>query len=303
MAFVQRPLSNVLDIHSMSALACQFSADNLHTIDLPYRLSSWALDEPHNVALWFDENQQLVAWAGLQTPFWTVDIVCCPAAEAALHAEILRWAVGRARETLHTPFGRPAWYVDVFSGQLNRIRDLVKAGFECQSAVGENSWSKVLMRRALETPVKIYVPPAGFNVRPLAGEKEVAAYVELHRAVFESKNMTVEWRGRVLRHPEYRPDLDIVVAAPDGRMGAFCVGWLDDKNHTGRVEPLGCHPDFRRYALGRVALSEGLRRLQSLGAQTIFVETDSYRNTAFALYEAFDFQVVQSVLVYKIEIN
>jgi len=62
---------------------------------------------------------------------------------------------------------------------------------------------------------------------------------------------------------------------------------------------LGCHRDFRRYALGRVALSEGLHRLQSLGAQRIFVETDSYRNTAFQLYEAFDFQVLKDVLVFR----
>jgi len=51
--------------------------------------------------------------------------------------------------------------------------------------------------------------------------------------------------------------------------------------------------------LGRVALSEGLRRLQALGAQNIFVETDNYRNTAFRLYESFDFQVIQNVLVFR----
>jgi len=65
------------------------------------------------------------------------------------------------------------------------------------------------------------------------------------------------------------------------------------------VEPLGCHKDFRCFALGRVALSEGLRRLQSRGAQNIFVETDTFRNTAFRLYESFDFQVIQNVFVYR----
>jgi hypothetical protein len=57
--------------------------------------------------------------------------------------------------------------------------------------------------------------------------------------------------------------------------------------------------DFRQYALGRVALSEGLSRLKSLGARNIFVETDSYPNTAFRLYETFDFQVNQNVLIYR----
>jgi len=48
-----------------------------------------------------------------------------------------------------------------------------------------------------------------------------------------------------------------------------------------------------------VALAEGLQRLQARGARQIFVETDSYRNTAFQLYESFDFQVIRDVLVYR----
>lgn len=283
----------------MAALARQCSENNLHVVDLPYRLSSWTFDNPENVQLWFDEHQQLVAWAALQTPFWTIDYVCLPDLEINLHQAILAWADQRARANLHTAQGRPAWFVPVFSGQTNRIRDLEKVGFKCQSDVGEDSWSKVLMRRSSQLPVKAYAPRSGFIARPLAGEKEVQQYVELHQSVFESKNMTVEWRTRTLQHPDYRPDLDIVVEASDGRLVAFCICWFNENLQMGQVEPLGSHKDFRQYALGRVALSEGLRRLQTLGAQHIFVETDNYRNTAFRLYEAFDFQVIQDVQVYR----
>jgi ribosomal protein S18 acetylase RimI-like enzyme len=68
---------------------------------------------------------------------------------------------------------------------------------------------------------------------------------------------------------------------------------------TGQIEPLGSHKDFRRYGLGRAALSEGLRRLQSLGVQKILVETDNYRNAAFKLYESFGFETKQDVHVYR----
>ncbi len=299
MTILQRSFSNMTDKYRMSVLAEQFPAECLHITDLPYRLSSWALDDPDNVGLWFDENQQLVAWAVLQTPFWTIDYVCQPAIELTLHPEILAWADRRAGATLDTPYGHSVWFTTVFSGQVGRIRDLEKAGFECQSDVGEDSWSKVLMRRSVEAPVKVYTAPSGYIVRPLAGEKEVEAYVELHRAVFESKNMTVDWRKRSLEHPAYKPELDIVVESPDGRLAAFCICWFDETSLDGRVEPLGCHKDFRRLALGRVALSEGLRRLQMLGAKNILVETDNYRDTAFRLYESFDFQVIQDVLVYR----
>lgn len=302
MAATQRSYAGKADQIQMSALARQFFAENLHVSDLPYRFSSWALDQPENVSLWFDESQQLVAWAILNTPFWIIDYAYHPMAEPDLHQEILAWADQRARTVKETEYGHPAWFALAFSGQTGRIRNLEKAGFACQADVGEDSWSKVLMQRSAQTPVKRYKPPAGFTVRPLAGEKEVQAYVELHRATFESKNMTIDWRLRTLEHPDYTADLDLVVEAPDGRLGAFCIGWLGkDPEGTlvGQVEPLGCHPDFRRYALGRVALAEGLTRLQALGAQEIFVETDSYRNTAFRLYESFGFEVIQDVLVYR----
>ena len=283
----------------MSALVRQCPENHLHVIDLPYRLSSWAFDHPENIRLWFDQKQRLVAWAALQTPFWTIDYVCHPEAEIGLHPEILAWADQRACETINTASGHPAWFIPAFSGQSDRIRDLESAGFKCQSEVGNEAWSKVLMRRSCQTPIKVYEPRSGFIVRPLAGEKEVKDYVELHQSVFESKNMTIDWRKRTLQHPDYMPELDIVVESPHGRLVAFCICWLDKHSMAGHVEPLGCHKDFRQYALGRVALSEGLRRLQSLGARTIFVETDNYRNTAFRLYESFDFQVIQNVLVYR----
>jgi mycothiol synthase len=299
-AITQRSISTDQDKVLMSALARQCPESNLHVVDLPYRFSSWAFDDPENIGLWFDEDQGLVAWAALQTPFWTIDYACHPEHETALHQEILSWADYRAQLIRNTPYGRPAWFVMVFSGQNERIRDLENAEYGCQSEVGEDSWSKVLMRRSAQTPVKVYAPrSAGFTVRSLAGQEEVPKYVELHQSVFESKNMTVEWRARTLQHPDYRPDLDVVVESPDGRLVAFCVCWLDQDSMTGHVEPLGCHKDFRQYALGRVALSAGLRRLQSLGAQNILVETDNYRNTAFRLYQSLGFEVIRDVLVYR----
>ncbi len=299
MAVFQRSFSHESDKYQMSTLARQFSGDNLHVIDLPYRLSSWVFDNPDNIGLWFNEKQQLIAWAVLQTPWWTIDYVYDSAVDLNLHHEILAWAEHRARAAINTAYGHPAWFVMIFSGQVNRIYDLEQAGFQCQSNVGDDSWSSVLMRRSVEKPVKVYKPPVGFTVRSLVGENEVKDYVDLHQSVFESKNMTVDWRLRTLKHPFYKPELDIVVESPYGRLVAFCICWFDENSHEGQVEPLGCHKDFRQYALGRVALSEGLHRLQSRGAKNIFVETDCYRNTAFRLYESFDFQVIQDVLVYR----
>jgi ribosomal protein S18 acetylase RimI-like enzyme len=307
MIIQQRPFTGPADLPAMLALARQFPGEALHVIDLPYRFSSWALDDPGNVALWFDESNQLQAWAALQAPFWMLDYTQNPGHAAHLFPAILDWADQRARQLRHTPFERPAWYANVFAGQVELIRCLEQAGFACQADLGEDSWSKVLMERPAGLPLTAYPPRPGFTVRPLsglaAGPADVPAYVELHRTVFGTKNMTVEWRLRTLQQPDYNPELDLLVVdaggQADGRPVAFCIAWLQPELRIGQIEPLGCHPDYRKFALGRVALAEALHRLEAHGARTILVETDSFRNTAFRLYESLGFQVIQDVLVYR----
>ena len=288
----QQKYSGEEDQREMIQLARETQAEYIHVIDLPYRLSSWALDEPDNVGLWVDEHGQLVAWAVMQTPFWTIDYVLRPDTDSDLHTQILRWADKRAQDLITTPYGHPAWFVNVPADQTKRRQELEQNRYASQADAGKDAWSSVWMERSGKIDVPSYPLPAGFTIRSLAGESEVEAYVELHQAVFETKNMTTEWRIRTIKHPAYIPDLDIVVVAPDGRLAAFCIGWIcptSDGGLRGQIEPLGCHADFRSYALGRVALYETLRRLQQHGAEPIFVETDSYRNTAFRLYESVGF--------------
>lgn len=286
----------------MAALVRAFPADHLHVVDLPYRSSSWAFDNPENVGLWTTPGGQLLAWVVMQTPFWTIDYACHPDADRDLRRQIWIWADGRAHALLDTRFGHPMWFVNVLADQRDHIRDLEEAGFASQADVAEDSWSKVLMRRVTGAPVDEYALPAGFTIRPLAGEAEVEAYVALHRAVFESKSMTVDWRARILRRPEYTPDLDLVAVVPDGRLAGFCICWLDRSLIvSGQIEPLGVGAEWRALGLGRALLSEGLRRLILGGAEQIYVETDSYRGAALELYESCGFQIVRDVLVYRKE--
>jgi mycothiol synthase len=301
-----RTFSDENDLRAMEALARATRPANLHVMDLPYRFSAGASDDPENIHLWSDETGRLLAWAMLEIPHYSLDFVCLPKLESDLLPRILAWADQRSREhpdlvPLGTPEGGPCWFVNIFSDQAARIRILESAGFACQADVGEYSWSKVFMQRPAAMPVNDYRIPDGFIVRPLAGASEVEAYVQLHRATFRSNSMNAAWRNRMLHHPAYNPDLDLVVETPDGRLGAFCICWLDSNGteKVGQIEPLGCHPDFRRYALGRLALAEGLRRLQAHAASQIFVETDNWRNTAFQLYESLGFQVAKNVLVYR----
>lgn len=303
MNITQHPYTGTADQQRMAALTHVTAADNLHVVDLLYRLSSWAFDYPENISLWSDEQGQLVAWAVLQTPFWAIDYAYDPAVSANMHQRILSWADQTAQKLLDTASGRPIWFINVFADQHDRIRDLEQAGFASQANVGEDSWSKVLMLRPAQMRIEHPQLPAGFTLRPLAGAHEAAAYVELHRAVFASTSMTDEWRRRTVQRPEYIPELDLVIEAPDGRLAAFCVCWYDEAGpagcSSGQIEPLGVREEYRHLGLARAILAEGIERLQQRGAEQIFVETDDYRDAAFQLYQSVGFCVSQNVLVYR----
>jgi mycothiol synthase len=302
----QRKFTGASDQNKIIDLCRRASAETLHVIDLPYRLSSWALDDPGNVGLWEDEYGQLVAWAIMQSPFWTIDYAFQTGLESELHAQVLEWADQRARHLLSTPYGHPSWFVNVFPHQAERIQLLEHDGFTCQSTNSEDAWTQVWMEREGNSLPPVASLPPGFTARPLAGEAELEAYVELHQAVFETKNMTVEWRQRTINHPDYQPGADMVVVAPDGELAAFCIGWLG-KNATGerigQIEPLGRHAAYQGFGLGRSILCETIHRLIELGAQNIYVETDGFRTAAFQLYESVGFKVLADVLVYGKDYN
>jgi mycothiol synthase len=299
----QRAYQGDSDRQRMAALVHVDSAAHPHVVDLPYRLSSSAFDDPGNICLWEDDRGELLAWAVLQLPFWTIDYAYHPSAPATMHAQILAWADARARLPDGAGPGRPMWIVNVFEQQQQRRRELEAAGFTSQADLGDDSWFQLILTRSASMPVPETPPPAGFSIRSLHGAAEVEAYVALHRNAFQSENMTTAWRLRTLQQPAYRPELDLVAVAPDGRLAAFCVGWFDphgvDGRPSGQIEPLGVHQDFQGQGLARAILAEGVRRLGQHGAEQLLVETDNYRPAAIALYESTGFRIERKVLVYR----
>lgn len=302
MNIVQRGFHGASDLAAMASLVHRFPADNEHVADLPWRLASPALDDPGYVGLWLDPYGSLLAWAVMQRPFWTIDYALHPDMSLDLHRDVLAWADSRARDLSGTGQGLAAWFIHLFAHHTARRRDLELAGFVDQSAVGEDSWSKVLLCRSAADPVPEYPVPPGYTIRPLAGEDEVEAYVALHRDAFGTLNMTPEWRARTLRRPEYMADLDLVAVAPDGRLAAFCVAWLDTQSTretSGQIEPLGVRDEHRHLGLGKAMLAEALCRLHRHGARAVYVETDNYRDGALATCCSAGFSVLHDIVVYR----
>jgi ribosomal protein S18 acetylase RimI-like enzyme len=264
--------------------------------DAPYRLASWSLDHPENVALWQDQTGRLLAYAAIQEPFLTLDYAIHPDARPHnLESQIVQWAINRSPAIAHRQQRTFPLYLWVNGSEDPIIPLLESFGFI------EDDWQKITYTRPLQSDhasrITYHLPP-GFTLRPLNGSAEVEAYVELHRAAFQTKNMTVEWRQRTLQMPQYRPDLDLVIAAPDGRLAAFCITWLHPNGRTGEIEPLGVHPDFQRLGLGRAIALAALHRLQTLGATQANVTTDGERDPARQLYESIGFQRQSLLLGY-----
>lgn len=283
-----RPFMGVADFAAIDAMTAALPYA-LHRIDLPWRLASPAACDPTHTRVWTAADGTPIAWAILQFPAWhclDYEIVHGPH-RAELEAAILTWAVEQlsneaSRRNADLPF-----YVSARSDDPERLDATRRAGFV------SDDWGYVHMTRSLCQPLAQPVPVDGFQIRSLRGEAEVEAYVAAHRAAFATTNMTVDWRRRTLRDQRYVPDLDLVAESSDGRVVAFCVGWLlrTATDTMAQVEPLGVLPGFQRMGLGRALLAETFWRARSLGANWIEVDAESINDASRSLYESAGFRI------------
>jgi ribosomal protein S18 acetylase RimI-like enzyme len=154
-------------------------------------------------------------------------------------------------------------------------------------------------RLADEPPVE---PPAGFRLRTVEAE-DFSARVELHRTVWAPSSVTEESYRDVQAAWPYRPDLDCIAEAADGRLAAYCLAWLDPDNGVGEFEPVGTHPDFRRLGLGSAVCRFALRRLQQVDATQaiVYAVVDPSNPGAKALYQSIGFVESSRLLRYVLD--
>ena len=144
-------------------------------------------------------------------------------------------------------------------------------------------------RRSLDGPVPEVPPTPGYTIRSLGVIEELpsrswASWRAFHPDAPDEDYEGWDWYLNIQRQPLYRRDLDIVAVAPDGEIAAFCTVWYDDCTRTAVYEPVGTVPEHQRRGLGRAILTEGLRRVQRMGAMTAFVS--GFSPAANALYDS-----------------
>lgn len=249
----------------------------LHVGDLAWmRFQHQGREQEWRVRLWQQDGTD-VAWAWLRLPdsnvFWCIR----PDLRGSLTDEVLEWAEAEVA-------GRQLG-VEVQSTDATALAILERRGYRCdaEATVRAVHWRDL----ADVLPVE---PPAGFRLRTVEPE-DLSARVELHQAVWAPSRVTEASFRDVQRAWPYRPDLDCIAEAPDGRLAAYCLAWLDPDNRAGEFEPVGTHPDFRRLGLGSAVCRFALQRLREEGATQamVYAVVDPSNPGAKALYESIGF--------------
>ncbi|HJT59268.1 MAG TPA: GNAT family N-acetyltransferase [Ktedonobacteraceae bacterium] len=262
-----------------------------HLIDLPWRLCSPTINEGHDAAFWEDAEGQVVGFAAWQYYWAALDFFILPAPQMQeVEAALFAWADERFRE-LDEERGHPLPYWVEFCDDDRERQQLIEAhGFML-----EVDYSYISLQHMLVDLAPVPALPDGFLLRSLAGESEVAELAEMHRMAFESTAMTTEWRTRVIHTSQYRPELDLVICAPDGSLVGSCLGWFEPSRLVAQIEPISVHPRFQRRGLGRILLLEMLHRFQAHGASSAIIEPSIENAPIRKACESVGFQMTHTI--------
>jgi mycothiol synthase len=152
----------------------------------------------------------------------------------------------------------------------------------------KDGWTESQWRCDLDQPIPDFPIVEGYTIRSLGDESELparswASFRGFHPNELVENYQGWDWYHNIQRCPLYRRDLDMVAATGDV-IAAIATFWFDDVTRTAYIEPVATVPEHQRRGLQKAILSEGLRRLQRLGAVRVFV--GGYEPGPNALYSS-----------------
>lgn len=141
------------------------------------------------------------------------------------------------------------------------ISMLAGAGLRASSEPGVvASWLEAARRPAVP------VLPPGYR---LMSQAEAPGH--LHPLVARNGPEVADRLGRCSL---YRPDLDLMVEAPDGRAAGYGLFWADPVTRVGLVEPMRTEEPHRGRGIASCILTTGLGRLAASGCDRLKVSND-----------------------------
>jgi GNAT superfamily N-acetyltransferase len=277
--------------------------DYPHIGDLQWWCRDGSLDNQQNWRFWYLDTGEALA-LGIVAGHEIICLLHPDFRTRERYRMVHQWAVQRVKERAEQQGERQyeiweqAWGIAT-GDDLEVERFLEREGFERQDL------SYLCYRRSLIEPAPAPVLPTGWTLRPITGEAEAEMRAALqHDAFFRGGDTAYEeatMRQRaVMRMPQYDPQLDLMIIAPDGTPAAGCICWVDPVNHVGLFEPVGTRPQYRRQGLATALMLGGLERLRERGMQAALVigehpgteeKSTEFTSSRF-VYEAVGFQVL-----------
>ena len=263
-----------------------------------------ALDEVRGqTIMWLDDADKLQAFCMLD-PYNNLLFECV---DTANYSSLFKFAVEFCsriiKDNNKEKIKYPTLDVCCWGDDHQRLNCLKKENFQLEPI------ETVYFKRSIkEVKERITLPP-GFLLRPMAGEQEIEAYVDLHQKAFGTGQMTIAFRRAIMTSPEYDPQLDLVVQDPEGRLVAFCVCQINESEikllgeRAGLTDPIGVHPDLRNMGLAKALINEGLVRLRSRGMDYAKLGTSSDNLAMIQLAKSMGFYETSRKLWFSREVG
>lgn len=276
----------------------EYPYSGIHIGDLDW----WVFYDPSGVPLqdkvrlWFD-GEQLAAWMWSNLHHSDYELFIHPAyrgtpQQDAVLMQTIDALSTRIRQQPREDDSKPQITGYPNEDETAHIALLERLGF---------SRSEYLINFAQDIRGTLPAPvlPDGFTflerMRPEDAEQRALA----HKDAFQPHSkMTPDYYRAFMNAPGYDPELDIVAAAPDGTIVSYAMGWIDADNRLSVFEPVGTRYEFHRRGLGKAALLEGLRRLQSRGVETALVSCKADKPGNVIFYQSAGFQICNRVLAF-----
>jgi mycothiol synthase len=176
----------------------------------------------------------------------------------------------------------------VWAPEQDRLRQDILGG---QGYI-KGDWPEYQWRRQLGVPIPDAGLAPGYSIRSLEDGLELLERCYASGLAFHDGDIKLAinnrkdpgWYRNIQTAPLYRRDLDLVAIAPEGAIAAFCTIWFDDTTRSAYFEPVATVPEYQRRGISKALLTEGLRRLNRMGATTAFVS--GYSAAANSLYQS-----------------
>jgi ribosomal protein S18 acetylase RimI-like enzyme len=259
-------------------------------------------DSDWRTALWEDSENAVLAWGWIELP-GHLDLHVDPV-YPQLAGEVLEWFEEVATGSVRS--------ITVLETEAHLVAALDRAGYRPVAQAPFFQHCVIDLDQSLAAPRL----PEGYRLRAVQ-EGEAAARAAAHRAAWHpgrigemhvprvdlgdaEASMTTDSYRAVMGAWPYRHDLDQVVEAPDGTLVAFALGWLDEVNRVGELEPVGTDPRYARRGLGSAVSLACLHAMRNAGATraVVYRRGDSAYPVARQLYFGLGFRPVARTVTF-----